>query len=118
MDKPKIGWGAHRHLTFKGKVTAFNGVWLKSCVALEQDFKQLLEVTKGKMSEAIGEVFDRLVSSFGNDNDSTGIDESAQKELRKLLKVSLEEADEYVKTELDPAYEALPKNNTSQVDEF
>ena len=118
MGKPKIGWGLHRHLVFKSRVSAFNGVWLKSCLALEQDFKQLLEVTKGNMGEAIGGVFDRLVSSFGNDNDSAGIDESAQKELRKLLKTRLEEVDEYVKTELDPAWKALPKNDTNQVDEF
>ena len=117
MEKPKIGWGQQRHLVFKNRVTAFNGVWLKSCVALEQDFKQLLEVTRANMSEAIGGVFDRLVSSFGDDDDSAGIDESAQKELRKLLKTRLDEVNDYIKTELDPAWEAIAKSNT-QVDEF
>jgi hypothetical protein len=117
MQKPKTGWGQQRHLVFKSRVSAFNGVWLKSCVALEQDFKQLLEVTKGNMAEAIGGEFDRLVSSFGTDNDSTSIDESAQKELRKLLKTRLEEVDDYIKTELEPAWEALPKSS-SQADEF
>jgi hypothetical protein len=117
MDKPKIGWGSQRHLTFKGRVSAFNGVWMKSCVALEQDFRQLLDVTKSGMAEAIGGVFDRLVTSFGNDSDAAGIDESAQKELRNLLRISLEEVNEYVKAELEPAWEALPKSS-SPVDEF
>lgn len=111
MEKPKIGWGKQRHLVFKGKVTAFDGVWSNSCAAMEQDFRSLVEVTKVNMNTVVGDVFANLLNSFDRGCDSTNIDEPAQKELQKLLRTRLVDIKDYIKKELDPAWEALDKSN-------
>jgi hypothetical protein len=51
----------------------------------------------------------RLLSTFDQDCDTADLDEPTQKALQALLKACLEEVNHYVKTELDPAWEALDK---------
>lgn len=111
MDKPKIGWGKQRHLTFKTQVTAFDGIWSRSCAAMEQDFKDLVESSKSNMTLGVGQVFERFRSSFEQGCETSDIDEAAQKALQELLRASLEEIDSYVKKELEPAWEALDASN-------
>lgn len=111
MEKPKIGWGQQRHLVFKNEVTALDGIWSNTCTALEQDFKKLVESTKVNMSKAVGEVFNRFLSAFEQDCDTTDLDEPSQKALQALLRTCLEEVKGYIRTELDPAWEALIESN-------
>ena len=112
MDKPKIGWGAQRHLVFKQEVTATDGIWANACTAMERDFKGEVEASKADMSKAVTAVFDSFLSSFDKDSDADDLDEETHKALQALLKTCLEEAHEFVKTELDPAWEKLVKSNS------
>lgn len=111
MEKPKIGWGPERHLRFKAEVTAIDGIWSNTCTALEQDFKSLVKSSKEGMTLAVGEVFNRFLSTFDQDCDTADLDAPTQKALQALLRTCLEEVNEYVKTELNPAWEALIKSH-------
>jgi len=118
MEKPKIGWGPERHRKFRQEVTALDGIWSNTCSALEQDFKGLVKSMKCSLTRVVGDVFNRFLSAFDQECDTTDLDDATQKALQALLRTCLEEVNEYVKTELDPAWKALPKNDTNQVDEF
>lgn len=110
MERPKIGWPKQRQLTFRGEVIAFGAIWSRSCTALEQEFKDLVEASKANMTRGVGEVFERFLSTFDEGCDTSSIDEAAQKALQDLLKTSLEEVDDYVKKELEPAWKSLDKS--------
>lgn len=76
-----------------------------------QEALQRLEARIKGMTTAVGEVFSRFLSTFDQDCDTADLDEPTQKALQALLRTCLEEVKDYVKTELDPAWEALVKSH-------
>lgn len=111
MERPKIGWAKQRHLVFKAEVTSYNGVWLDACAAMERDFAALVADTKIQLAAEVGKVFADFRSVFDSGCASPEVDEQAQKHLRQLLSARLEEADEYIKNELEPAWNIIDKGS-------
>lgn len=84
---------------------------MNTCMAMEKDFRSLVESTRSALTTEVGVVFKGLLSGFDERCDAADLDETTQKALQALLRSCLEEVNNLVRTELDPAWETLVKSD-------